>query len=88
MKTLIEKYAIKLLKVEADLAMNTLQTTKLTDQLEEKTTLLQGQGQELSGLLKQNTLFFFLLLFFVVSLIHGAHSVKVGIGVKLLFNWC
>ena len=31
--------------------------TELTDQLEEHSTLLQGQGRELSGLLKQRFLF-------------------------------
>ena len=44
----------KILKLEANLAKNKLQITKLTDQSEEKTTLLEGQGRELSGLLKQH----------------------------------
>ena len=41
----------KILKLEADLAKNKLQITKLTDQSQEKKTLLEGQGRELSGLL-------------------------------------
>ena len=45
----------EILKLKADQeqeqAKNKLQITKLTDQLEEMTTLLQGQSQQLSGLL-------------------------------------
>ena len=52
----------EILKLEAKLAKNTLQITKLTDQLEEQATLLEGQGRELSGLLKQQLLFLLVLL--------------------------
>ena len=51
------EHQVKILKLEAELAKNKLQITKLTDQSEEKTTLLEGQGRELSGLLKQHSLF-------------------------------
>ena len=45
----------EILKLEAKI-------TKLTDQLEEQATLLEGQGRELSGLLKQQLLFLLVLL--------------------------
>ena len=50
----------KILKLAADQeqeqAKNKRQIAKLTEQLEEMTTLLQGQSQQLSGLLKQHFL--------------------------------
>ena len=40
----------KILKLEAELAISSLQITKLTNQSEEKTTLLEEQSRELFGL--------------------------------------
>ena len=69
----------EILKLEAKI-------TKLTDQLEEQATLLEGQNRALSGLLKQH--FFGFLLFLLVPLISRTPSVEIGFSAKPVLNRC